>query len=547
MATFIFLISCAGLIGLTVAAGGLLLAEPAGRLLGRWARLPLGLAASLVLLSALGMSLAAGLPGVVATGVVAVLVLGAAGLLVRQPALARQVCTRHWPLILAWSVLTIIASGFAALDPGPPPALPDGPYVYKQWDWPVQLQYKALDLPADNSIPYFVGEYLARDISFQDNRPLAPGQEVTNRTFLLSLLYLVPRYISGADASTLPVQSLDYAGTTYPDALTSVFDPTTFALFLGTGIALNALVVVGGLMLAIRGVPLLLSGSTLAPPARETRERPASVVLLWTALVLATTPFWVQQTFFTWPKGLALFFACAALACLQRRDVRSLAAAGGLMGLGYHSHPLVLVIAGALGFSLLFMIRDWRLLLAYGTSFALCVAPWVLYSALVLDIPSDLLGQNLLVDQSLLDHIAARTSNAYVTLAPQWLAAYPFELRAFLKGYSISYAGVVGVLVLVALMWSPRSTNASTWLRQRELWALMIFSAAVLTLVLAAFSRPNVVMFHAAQLPALLLLALLCRRTDEASRGRTTGLLAAQVAVNVLLLATWASHSAGSG
>jgi hypothetical protein len=546
MATFIFLISCAGLTGLTVAAGGLLLAEPAGRLLGTWARLPIGLAASLVLLGALGLCLAAGLPGVVATGVVAVLVLGAAGLLVRQPALARQVCTRHWPLIVAWSVLTIIASGFAALDPGPPPALPDGPYVYKQWDWPVQLQYKALDLPADNSIPYFVGEYLARDISFQENRPLAPGQEVTNRTFLLSLVYLVPRAISGGDDSALTVQFLDYAGTSYPDALTTVFDPTTFGLFLATGIALNALVVVGGLIVAIRGVPLLLSRSAPAKSAHETSRHPAGVVLLWTALVMATTPFWVQQTFFTWPKGLALFFACAGLACLQRRDVRSLAAAGGLMGLGYHSHPLVLIVAAALGFSLLLMIRDWRLLLAYGASFALCIAPWVFYSALVLDVPSDLLSQNLFVDQSLADHIAARTSNAYVTLAPQWLGAYPFEVRAFLKGYSISYVGVVGALVLVALVW-PQVTTTSTWVRQRELWAFWVFSAAVLALVLTAFSRPNVVMFHAAQLPALLLLALLCRRTDEASRGRTTGLLAAQVGLNVLLLATWASHSSGAG
>jgi hypothetical protein len=89
-------------------------------------------------------------------------------------------------------------------------------------------------------------------------------------------------------------------------------------------------------------------------------------------------------------------------------------------------------------------------------------------------------------------------------------------------------------------------SSASTWLRQRKLWALTIFSAAVLTLVLPAFSRPNVVMFHAAQLPALLLLALLCRRTDKASRGRTTGMLAAQVAVNVLLLATWTSYSSGA-
>jgi hypothetical protein len=72
-----------------------------------------------------------------------------------------------------------------------------------------------------------------------------------------------------------------------------------------------------------------------------------SVRVSWAGTVLvATTPFVVHETYFTWPKLLAASFGVAALAALvMRRPVL----AGLLLGLSYLSHPVGLFIALAVG------------------------------------------------------------------------------------------------------------------------------------------------------------------------------------------------------
>src|ERR1700677_359492 len=69
-------------------------------------------------------------------------------------------------------------------NPNMPANLPDGPYVSKEWTRGVKIQFMTGSLPLDNVLPFEVSEYFLRGISFQDNHPIMPGQEVTNRPVL---------------------------------------------------------------------------------------------------------------------------------------------------------------------------------------------------------------------------------------------------------------------------------------------------------------------------------------------------------------------------
>lgn len=120
----------------------------------------------------------------------------------------------------------------------------------------------------------------------------------------------------------MAIGGLDYAATSYPDAMTSVFGPVTFALFLATGIALNALVV--DLLLATQGVPLLLATSAAGPTVGGSSIGQSALSACGQRCSWRRRRSGCSSVLHV-AKGLALFFACAGIACLQRLDARSLA------------------------------------------------------------------------------------------------------------------------------------------------------------------------------------------------------------------------------
>jgi hypothetical protein len=442
---------------------------------------------------------------------------------------------RYAPELASWAALSLLACVFATSHPAKVPALPDGPYVYKQWNWPVQVQYSALDLPADNVIPYYAGEFLARDIPFEEHRPLLPGQEVSNRTLLSPLIFVTFRAATHQSTAAPPVGTFDYLGTSWPDA-SDLYRRQTFEVFLASSIALNALVPVGCLLLCRVGVPLLRRRHV-----DVVRPEPHPVTLAALGLVIATTPFWVQQTFFTWPKNLAIFLILVALS-LADDSRKALALSGLAMGLAYQAHPLALIPAvGVFGMLLLGRAVRWPGLAAYGTAFVVTVMPWIVYTRLVLHIPSDLLKQNLAVRQPLADHIAARAANAYTGLAPTWLDTYPFVVRTFLQRYCVSAVSIVGVVLLAG--WAVRAIERERddVEARREIRTWLCFLVITVGLLLASFSRPNVVMFHGGQISCVVLLAVLIRVTTRsaARNARLQRLLAAQCALNAGVLAVW--------
>jgi hypothetical protein len=169
--------------------------------------------------------------------------------------------------------------------------LPDGPYVSKEWTRGVKIQFITGNLPLDNVIPFAVAEYFLRGISFRDNHPIVPGQEVTNRTVLTAAVvtpFLAAISPPESTEDTLP--TYNYVGTQWPDFRIIVRDDRACTVYLAVMIALNATLLLGAAAF-FHSLVKLKVGTALAA-----------------TLLFVTSPYFIFQTIFTWPKELAAFF-----------------------------------------------------------------------------------------------------------------------------------------------------------------------------------------------------------------------------------------------
>jgi hypothetical protein len=88
-----------------------------------------------------------------------------------------------------------------------------------------------------------------------------------------------------------------------------------------------------------------------------TRRLAGSAAARFAVLLAATTPFLVNEAWFTWPKLLAASFVLMAAICvIETRPLR----AGLLTGLGYLMHPVALLSLPALGLLSLWPLRNPR-------------------------------------------------------------------------------------------------------------------------------------------------------------------------------------------
>lgn len=89
-----------------------------------------------------------------------------------------------------------------------------------------------------------------------------------------------------------------------------------------------------------------------------TRRLAGTAAARFAVLLAATTPFLVDEVWFTWPKLLAASFVLMAGICvIETRPLR----AGLLTGLGYLMHPVALLSLPALGLLALWPLRNPRL------------------------------------------------------------------------------------------------------------------------------------------------------------------------------------------
>jgi hypothetical protein len=421
---------------------------------------------------------------------------------------------KQWfsPLSL-WALAAITATAITYIPVKEPPELFDGPYVFKTWTLPVQIQALCNDLPPDNAIPAVITEFLVRDIPFKKERPIMPGQEVSNRPILLSLAATPIRALfSGSPAYNSSLTRFDYVGTSWPDTLQLVTDKK-FRLFLITGITLNASLIVGFYtLLSVMKVPYKAFAS---------------------AIFFLLSPYALLHSLYTWPKNLAAFFLIVAILIICYKKV-PIWTAGFILALAYWSHPYAIVFIGVASLYLLYMRArktcTTRDIVYFFVTLVLTLLPWFIWTNLILNIPSDLVSQNFDSSRNIGSQIWARIYNTQTMIFPHFLGNYPFDRNGLVMGYFISLAAPLG---LTLIFFTPA---ALVKLDHKPLFFITCVSG---TLIVCAFARPAVPLLHGWQAVWPVLASATMLLFAQHDKKSLITLLIIQGVLNITFLSLW--------
>ncbi len=424
--------------------------------------------------------------------------------------LATKVSLALWVLLLL-GCLGLLHLRVRYTDP-----LPDGQYLSKEHNLNVKIQFLT-GSPTDNYIPFAVAEYFLRGVSFKEQRPILPGNEVSNRTILMSLVAMPFRVACGVPRDHPQLGSYNFFGRKCPDVM-KLNTGSYFEQFEIVGMVLNSLLLLGAILFCTS-----FGAEPIVAPA---------------ALLYITCPYFLAETIYTWPKALAGFFIL--LAWSSHRKGHHSAVVGALMALAYHSHPYAIVFAGFLG--LFYLIQFWRgksdfyATGAYLAIFALLVTPWFFWTRLILQIPSDLIAQNLsgpnteIPLSSPVNFLWVRFWNFLSLIAPVMFRVYPFQFATVVAQFLYCLPGAVGLLIVYpAFAECALTPNLRPWI-----WFGLIGPGLALV---AIFSCPALLVLHGYQSLAAALLFIgvwfFWQRTSRACYFTVLGL---QLAINILVL-----------
>ena len=427
--------------------------------------------------------------------------------------------------LIAWFGVASIATMFSFLPINKPAELYDGPYVFKTWTLPVQIQSFAMDYPPDNAIPAVVTEFLANGIDFQVERPIMPGQEFANRPILASFASLPLRLALGSDDPNLsPLERFDYVGISWPNTLSIVSDHE-FRIFLSTAIPLNA-------SLAAIATWLIMQLSIFKGGANRK--------LLYSTITgfVVLNPFLIFHTIFTWPKNVAAMFIITSLIVIKSDIPRKHLLGGILMGLAYWSHPMTMPFIFIAGIYIFFdgISKDMlqkNLLSAskYLLTTVAVIVPWILWTNVYMKMPFDLIAQNATPAGSLIEQIGVRLNNIFILSAPTHLNVQPMEIGSFLTSYMTNLWNPLGLLMLMVF-------PALYFFRTHDLNFLVIVPtiSALLITLLHAFPAPTIIHGWQATWPGLLLacFSLLSSRINLLWK-----FIVVQLVVNSLIIGLW--------
>jgi hypothetical protein len=377
-----------------------------------------------------------------------------------------------------WVLLLVLSLGLLHVNVRFPEFLPDGLYIFKTHTTNVKIQYLT-GLPADNYIPFAVAEFFLRGVSFKKERPILPGNEVSNRTIMMSLVSLPFRVVLGAPRDHPHLGTYNYIGREWAD-VSKLNTGAYFEQFAVVGLALNSLLLMG----------LFVFCSSLG----------ANSALPLATLLYVTNPYFIAQTIYTWPKALAGFFILLAWTSIRSGHGPLVVAA--LMALAYHSHPYAIVFAGCAG---LFYLAQWRRekcripsAVLYGLVFGLILAPWIVWTRFVLQIPSDLMAQNFAGSgteaawASPVNFVWIRLQNLFRMMSPMMFSDYPFDLAAVVNYWITCLPGLVGlVMIFPALAQCVELPKPRLWL-----WYGLVGPAL---LIVAIYSCPALPVLHGYQ------------------------------------------------
>ena len=415
-----------------------------------------------------------------------------------------------------WALLLVLSLGLLHVDVRFPEPLPDGRYVFKTHSMNVKIQYLT-SLPADNYIPFAVGEFFLRGLSFKKERPILPGNEVSNRTILMSLVVLPFRAALGARHDHPNLGTYNYIGRDWPD-VSKLNTRNGFEQFAVVGMFLNSLMLLG----------VFVFCSSLG----------ATSILPLATLLYVTNQYFIAQTVYTWPKALAGFFILLAWNSIRNGHTPAIVAA--LMALAWHSHPYAITFAAC---AWLFYLTQWRReesrvpsAVLYLFVFGLVVAPWIIWTRIVLQIPSNLVAQNFsgpgseAAWASVINFVWIRLWNLFCLISSTTFMIYPFDLKAVLNAWQFSLPGVVGlVLIYPALAKCAELPKPRPWL-----WYGLLGPAL---LILAILSYPALPVLYGYQ-PSLgvLLFFSVWWISQHCTRRVFVGLVGLQLLLNLGLV-----------
>ncbi len=421
-----------------------------------------------------------------------------------------------------WLGLLVVSLGVVHLHVRFPNSLPDGYYISKQHTTNVKIQCLT-GLTADNYIPFAVAEIFLRGLSFNKVRPVLPGNEVSDRTILMSLVSMPFQAVLEAPRDYPVLGTYPYIDRPWPNVW-ALNTHDQFGEFLVIGLFLNSLLLLG----------LLVFCSSLG----------ATSILPFATLLYLTNPYFISQTIFTWPKSLAGFFILLAWTSLRKGHAPAIVAI--LMALAYHSHPYAIVFAGWIG---IFYLREWRrernsrlpAALLYLVVLGLCLSPWFIWTKWVLKIPSDLMAQNFAGQGTAaawaapINFVWIRFQNLFLMMSPMMLWVYPFNLSPVVNYWMTCVPGIVGlVTIFPALAQCAELPKPQPWL-----WYGLLGPAGSILLV---FSCPALPVLHGYQpLLGVLLFFGVWWLVEHTRRSVAMALLLLQLAINL-----WVCYGRGS-
>jgi hypothetical protein len=428
--------------------------------------------------------------------------------------------SRPLQVVLAlWLLFLIFCVALPRINIAWPAALPDGQYVFKDHTLNVKIQYLTA-LPADNAIPHLVTEFFLRNISFKKEHPILPNNEVSNRTILMSLVALPFRAVLGWNQrGEGELGTYGYLGKEWP-AVEKLNDEKSLHHSFVIGVFLNSLMLLG--------LVVLFSNFELAQN------------LPFAALLYVTNPYFFGQTIFTWPKAMAGFFILLCWNSLRRNYQAWIVAA--LAAAAYHCHPASLAMAG--GIALYYAITYWRAkssikpLLTFAAVFLLILLPWLIWTRLVLELPDNLLAQNISREgaphliSAPVDFVWVRFFNIVTNLFPVSLIVYPFDLDKV-----ISYATYVAPTAIGLFLFIPAFLECvHRWNSDRTLLLYgMLLPALAIVLVFSIPAQP--VLFGWQPIVGALLFLGVLRLRRDFSPFAYWSLILAQLICNLTVLA----------
>lgn len=418
--------------------------------------------------------------------------------------------------VAVWLLFLLECVALISIQVPLPRDLPDGLYISKADTLNVRVQY-LIGLPADNYIPFAVEQFMARGVSFKKERPILPGNEVVNRTVLMSLVALPFGVAGGVQRDRPNLGTYSYIGQQWRNVW-SLGDAKQFEQFEVVGMILNSLLLLG----------LFVVASSFA----------AESGALLAASLFLTSPYFVGQTIYTWPKSFAGFWILLAINSI--RAGHRAWVVGALLGFAYHSHPYAMVYVAFTG---LFYLVQWRrgaapvrAVITYAVTCAVVILPWIVWTKFMLRIPSDLIAQNFAgagteaALASPINFIWIRFSNLYQLIAPTLLSPYPFNLAAVTSNAMYCVPGVVGILLVI-----PAALQFVHACRIEPLYCYILLAPAAA--IVGVYSCPAINVLHGLQplLAVLLFFGVLWLRRNL-SRGWTRAIVGLQVAINLALL-----------